>query len=72
MIKKCSRCGLRMQTHTSAKCNEILFQERNVLLEALTKAVGHLDDANQDARKALRWVTDRQAQDAVENDPLLR
>ena len=71
-IMKCARCGLRLATHSDQKCNEILFLERNMLRDALEAIAKRSGEATMDARKALRWVSDRQAHEVVENDPLTR
>ena len=54
--KKCGRCGLRLQTHTDAKCSMILSIERDALLLALKGAAYLLDRGSSNVKETLRWI----------------
>lgn len=71
-MKKCIRCGLKLSTHTSMKCNEILYREREQLLFGLEEASTLLGEAAKQATDRLEWVKKHKVHDEVKNDPLLR
>ncbi len=69
MKTKCGRCGLPLNTHTDAKCSEIVRLERDALLVALEREVQRHGAMVSYAKEVLRWVKDRGAHEVLKNDP---
>lgn len=67
-ILKCARCGLKLETHTSAKCNEILYLERSQLIMALEE----VSQGIKAAKQMLDWVKNHKSHEVLKNDPLFK